>query len=178
MEKKLLAVIVLILIASLSVAGCTVGLPGTSSPTPTPTPISSPTVSTPTPQADYGSFFDKFFESGNAITERPFTKSANARGNDVYKGIVRNSSLPESYKMTTVIELMSSKTEAKSLYDQTVAQKIGEGFTPRPDFAASYKAQFTYVTEVWAGIRTGQQFYVMYYNEPMVSPSWLVTTEA
>jgi hypothetical protein len=38
MEKKLLAIIMLVIVASLSVAGCTVGLPSTSSPTPTPTP--------------------------------------------------------------------------------------------------------------------------------------------
>jgi hypothetical protein len=55
------AIVVLVMVASLSIAGCIVNTP-TSSPTPTPT-------STPTPTTDYSSYFDKWFEGGNAIME-------------------------------------------------------------------------------------------------------------
>lgn len=44
MTKKVVAILVLVIVASLSVAGCTVGLPGTSSPTPTPTPTTTPST--------------------------------------------------------------------------------------------------------------------------------------
>lgn len=111
---------------------------------------------------------------------QPFTKSTNDRGDDVYKGIARNSSLPESAGMTIVAELTNSQDAAMSLYNQTVAQKINEGFSARPDYAAAYKAEFPYVTEVWVGVsqQTGQQFYVLYYYDSNVSPSWVFTTEA
>jgi hypothetical protein len=178
MTKKLLAIIVIVVIASLSVAGCTVGLPSTSSPTPTSTPTPVPTVSTPTPQADYSSYFDKWFESGNAIMDRPFTKSTNQRGNDVYKGITRNVSKPESSKMTTVVELTKSKAEAKQLYDQTVAQKINEGFTSSPYWIAIYKAWWPQLTDIWVGVRSGQEYTVSYQYNTYVYPSWMLTSEA
>ncbi len=59
MIKKVAAIVVLVIVASLSIAGCIVNTP-TSSPTPT---------STLTPTTDYSSYFDKWFEGGNAIME-------------------------------------------------------------------------------------------------------------
>ncbi len=110
---------------------------------------------------------------------QPFTKGMNARGNDFYKGVTRNSSLPESDAVTNVIELTKSQAEAKQLYDQTVSQKLSEGFTFRSDYAAASKAESSNFTDVWVGVsqQTGL-FYVMYYRDPNVSPSWLFATEA
>lgn len=42
MKREVLAILVLVIVASLSVAGCTVGLPSTSSSSPTPTPTTTP----------------------------------------------------------------------------------------------------------------------------------------
>jgi hypothetical protein len=48
MIKKVVAIVLLVIVASLSVAGCiVVNLPNTSSPTPTPTPTPMPTGATP-----------------------------------------------------------------------------------------------------------------------------------
>jgi predicted small secreted protein len=129
---------------------------------------------------DYSSYFNKFYTGGNAIVTQPFTKSTNDRGDDVYKGVARNSSEPESAQYTIVAELTNSQDAAKSLYNQTVAQKINEGFTSLPDYAAAFKAEFPSITEVWFGQsqQTGQGFYVIYYNDANVSPSWVFTTEA
>jgi len=169
MEKRFLAIIVLVMIASLSVAGCVTN-PSTSSPTPTATPTAT----------DYSSYFNKAFTSGNAIMAQPFTKGTNDRGNDVYKGVGRNSSLPESDAMTDVIELTQSQAAAKQLYDQAVAQKLSEGFTLRPDWVAETKASAPYMIEVWEGQQSvsGQAFIVEYYYDSNVSPSWLFMTEA
>jgi hypothetical protein len=73
-----------------------------------------------------------------------------------------------------------SQAEAKQLYDRTVAQKLSEGFTPQPDAAASVKAESPFYTEVRAGVsqQTGQQFWVDYYHDSNVSPSWLFETDA
>jgi hypothetical protein len=100
--------------------------------------------------------------------------------NDVYKGIARNSSLPESQKMTDSIELAQSQAIAKQLYDQTVAQKLSEGFTPRTDWIAAAKASAPYMTDVWEGQQSmsGQAFIVLYYYDGNVSPSWLFETQA
>ena len=143
----------------------------------TPTPI--PTVITPTPPPDYSSYFDQSFESGTSIMDRPFTKSINSRGNEVYKGVVRNASLPKDRGMTTVVELTTSKAQAKLLYDQTVAQKIKEGFTPRYDWIAQDKAAWPWVTEDWTGqlYGNGQQFGVRYlYSSELLS--WELITQA
>jgi hypothetical protein len=173
LEKKLLAITMLAIVGSLSIAGCTVNLPSTSSATPTPT-------STPTPPADYSSYFNTAFTSGNSIMVQPFTKGTNDRGDAVYEGVGRNSSLPESSDMTIVIELTQSQAEAKQLYDQTVAQKTNEGFTLQPAWVAGDKAESPYITEVWVGQQSvsGQEFVVMYYNNANVSPSWLFVTQA
>lgn len=138
------------------------------------------TVATPTPSADYSSYFNTAFTSGNAIVVQPFTKGTNNRGNAVYKGVTRNSSLPASQAMTNVIELTQSQADAKQLYDQTVAQKLSEGFTAQPNAAALFKAGYPFYTEVWIGVsqQTGQVFYVMYYSDSHISPSWLFMTEA
>jgi hypothetical protein len=132
-----------------------------------------------TRSADLSSYFDKAFEAGNAIIERPFTQSTNERGNDVYKGVGRNASLSEHASMTTVVELAKSKAEAKQLYDQTLAQKVGEGFTVNPNWIAQAKAQlFSYVTDFWTGqnYSTGQQVTVFYYYNSEIT-SWVLVTE-
>jgi hypothetical protein len=178
MTKKLLAIIVIVILASLSVAGCTVGVPSTSSPTPTATPTPTPT-STPIPApVDYSSSFNKNFEGAGAIMERPFTKSTNQRGNDVYKGITRNTALAESSKMTTVVELTKSQAEAKQLYDQTIAQKLSEGFIVNHAWIAQAKAADPGQTDIWAGSSSaGQQFYAAYGYISYVY-SWTFMTES
>jgi hypothetical protein len=72
-----------------------------------------------------------------------------------------------------------SEAYAKQLYDRTVAQKVNEGFTPRPDLIAADKAERPGVTECWRGINygSGQGFSVEYSDNPYVS-SWLVMTES
>src|SRR5665647_213304 len=52
MKKKVAAILVLVMVASLSVAGCTVGLPSTSSSSPTPIPTKTPSNLTQVISAD------------------------------------------------------------------------------------------------------------------------------
>jgi hypothetical protein len=157
MERKLLAIIVFAMIASLSVAGCTVGLPSTASPTPTPTPSSTSTSST-----DLSSYFQNYFESGNSIIERPFTKSTNERGNDVYKGVGRNASLPGSKSVTIVVEVTKSEAEAKQVHDSQVSEKLNQGYTPDPTDAAQWQTNNPGTVAVWIGYY-GDSYYNCYY---------------
>jgi hypothetical protein len=166
---KKVAVIALVIVASLSLAGCTFPI-STSSPTPMPTP--TPTA-TPTPVVDYSSVLTKQNEAGVGIMERPFTKSTNERGNDVYKGVGRNASKPGSKSVIWVIELTKSQAEAKQLYDKYVAQRLNEGYTPRPDWVAGWNHP-----GAWAGVQysSGNQFTVFYRYNSAVN-SWDITTE-
>jgi hypothetical protein len=177
--KPITAIIVLfVVIASLSLSGCISNNP-TTSPSPTTYTASSPTP-TPTPMAssDFSSYFNTIYSGGTSMIKQQFTKGTSA-GNTVYKGVTKNSSATGNYQYTVVIELTQSQSVAKQLYDQTVAQKLSEGFTARPDIAASYKVVSPHITEVWVGqdLYT-DRFYVMYNHDSNVSPSWLVTTEA
>jgi len=162
MKKKLLAIIVLILIATLSVAGCTVGVRSTSSPTPTPT--TAPTVTTPTPAVDYSSILTKQNEGGAGIMERPYTKSTSERGNDVYKGVGRNATLPGSHSVTLVIELTKLETEAKQVYDKAVNDKVSEGYTVDSVSIAKYKANNPGTIDAWMGTYGMNVFVCSYYD--------------
>lgn len=175
-RTKVIVGIVVILL--LLVGGLVVMSSPILSPTPTPNPTSSPTPE-PTLKGptDLSSYFDGAFESGNSIVERPFTKSINSRANEVYKGITRNASLPESFKTTVVIELTASQSEAKQLYDQMVAQKIKEGYTARTDWISSVKATEPILTNAWGGQLHGSgQFIIKYYYNGDIS-SWLFETQ-
>jgi hypothetical protein len=112
------------------------------------------------------------------MVKQPFAKSTSMRGNPIYKGANKNSSAIGNYQYTTVLELVQSKADAKQLYDQTVALKLGEGFTARPDLAASYKAGFPQNVEVWVGQQSGNLYYIEYYNDHNVAPPWIVGTDA
>jgi hypothetical protein len=172
---KKLAVIALVIVASLLVAGCTTNTSSSSTPTPTPTPTST---STSTSNLDYSSYYQKLWEGSGMIVERTFTKSTNVRGNDVYLGIMRNATLSQGTGVTTVMELTKSKNESTQLYDKYVSDKLAADFTPRSDWIAQFKASDTgNYTNIWIGQSGSQQFYVMYRYNPDVS-SWELTTEA
>jgi hypothetical protein len=176
MTKKAPAIVALILIASLSAAGCTVGLPSTSSPTPTSTTTST-TTSTPiqTP-ADYSSALTRQLESYNLVMEQPFTKSTNARGNDVYKGVARNATVPGSKNVTFVIEKTKSKAEAKNVYNATVAAKLKEGYKANRTNAAAYKATKAY-EEVWVG-NYSRLWFMCNYGQNLILHGWAFTQES
>jgi hypothetical protein len=169
---KKVAVIALVIVASLSIAGCTVGLPSTSSPSPTPTPTPVPTP------VDYSSKLTSVVESGNFIMTRPFTKSTNSRGNDVYKGVGRNATMSGSKDVTLVFELTNSKTEAKRIYDEIIASKLREGYTLDSTELSKIKAS-THWDEVWFGRYGSSWFECSYaYDYGPEIPYWTVTQQS
>jgi hypothetical protein len=176
MIKKAPAIVALILVASLSAAGCTVSLPGTSSPSPTSTTTSTTTSTATSTPADYSSALTKQLESYNFIMERPFTMSTNARGNDVYTGVGRNATVPGSENVTFVIEKMKSKAEAKNVYNATVAAKLKEGYKANNTSAAAYKATKAY-EEVWVGNHSANWF-MCNYGQNLILHGWAFSQES
>lgn len=160
---KKVAVIALVIVASLSIAGCTSN--STSSPT-------------PTPATDLSSDLTKAVESVNFIMERPFTKSINERGNDVYKGVGRNSTSPGSASVTLVYEVTKSQNESKKVYDEAVATKLKEGYTADPSQAAMYKARNPNVKEVWIGSSGTKDFLCFYDYDTNFFNSWEVLQQS
>ena len=170
MERKLLAIIVFAMIASLSVAGCFAA-------TPTPVPPSPIPTVTPTPSADYSSYYTSTWQGASFIVTQPFTKSTNVRGNDIYLGIMKNATLSDAPPVTTVMELTTGEAQAKQVYDNYVAAKLNEGFSLRSDWVAELNASIPGYSGIWVGQNGQQQFYVFYrYNSDV--QSWEVTTEA
>ncbi len=169
--KSITAIAVLLLVvASLLVTGCTTSTTSTTSPTPTPTPI-------PTP-VDYSSALTNASESTNFIMERPFTKSINERGNDVYKGVGRNATNPSSHSVTLVKEVTKSQTEAKTVYDDAIATKLKEGYTPAPEEAAAWKPSgCPDCVAVWMGYKGNSGFFCLYGYDYTVN-GWLVTEQS
>lgn len=157
MQLKPITVIavLLLVIASLLIAGCTVNLPNSSSPTPSPT--TTPTVTTPTQSSstDYSSELTKLFESGNFNMIQPFGKSINERGNDVYKGVGINAT---GHSVTIVVEFIRSDADAKSVYNAQVASKEKEGYVFSAERTASRKAECKDCGGEWVGTNGNEVF--------------------
>jgi hypothetical protein len=178
--KKAPLIVALILVASLSAAGCTGSLPSTSSPTTTSSTTSTTTSTTTKTTADYSSTLTELYESFNLTMVRPFTKSTNARGNDVYTGVGRNATVPGSSNVTFVIEKTKSKAEAKNVYNATVAAKLKEGYKANRTQAATYKATSAY-EEVWVGNYSAKWFVCNYGQNSdvgLILHGWAVTQES
>ncbi|HEX7514287.1 MAG TPA: hypothetical protein VF393_01640 [archaeon] len=165
-------IIALILVASLAAAGCT-GLPSTSPPTTTSTSTTTSTTTKTT--ADYSSALTELYKSYNLTIVQPFTKSTNARSNDVYKGIARNATVRGSSNVTIVIEKTKSKAEAKNVYNATVAAKLKEGYKANRTQAAAYKATSAY-EEVWVGNYSANWF-MCNYGQNLILHSWAFSQE-
>lgn len=173
-NKRAVAAIVAV-VASLLIAGCITN--NTASPSPTSTPTSTP-VPTPALPPDLSAWFTQHWEGGDGIVTRPFTKSTNDRGNDVYKGAVRRTNVSSQFEFTIVEELARSQSEAKQLYDKAVADLTNEGFVLRPDWVADFNKQWVGHTEVWMGQRGNQQVRVSYVYGDHPVHSWFVTTQS
>ena len=168
---KATVIIAVILVVSLSAAGCT-GLPSTSSPTTTSTTTSTTTKTS----ADYSSALTELYKSYNLTMVQPFKKSTNARGNDVYTGVGRNATVPGSPSVTIVIEKMKSKAEAKNVYNTTIAAKLKEGYKANRTLAATYKATSAY-EEVWVG-NYSVNWFMCNYGQNLILHSWAVSQES
>jgi hypothetical protein len=171
--KKTLAIIAIVMLASLSMVGC-VNYTNTTSSSPTPT--ATPTA-TPAANADYSSYYTKTWQGSGFIVTQPFTQSTNVRGNDIYMGIMKNATLASTTPMTVVMELAKTEAQAKQVYDNYVSTQLNAGFTPRSDWIAALNASVPGYSGIWVGTYAQQQFYVLYRYNPYVQ-SWEVTTEA
>ncbi len=162
MIRRLLTITVLILvIAAMTIAGCT--SPSDPSPTPsnsptatpTSTPTTSPTVK-PTPKAtpkvtpkatpvpskkptpssgnDYSATLTAKFDEKYVI-KKPFSKSTNSNGNVVYSGVVQDGDdklHPYSHKIT--IELTKNRDDTKTRYAQYKAFLLSNGLVKEFDY--------------------------------------------
>jgi hypothetical protein len=127
--KHITAIIVLFLVvASLSAAGCTVT--STSSPTPTPTQV--PTIVTPTPTAvkatptplpDYTAMLNNKTSGGYVVTT-PFKKTT-INGKVAYEGVV--SKTGNAFK--TQLFPMHSYSDALRYREELVASYKAQGYT-------------------------------------------------
>ena len=107
--------VLLLLIASLLIAGCTV----TNTNTPTSTTSQNATslyqIRTTTTNAVAKGIADNYTKAGYAIV-KPFTVGKNQFGNDVYAGVVRENSSTHihPYEHNVTIEIMKSKNETQT----------------------------------------------------------------
>lgn len=166
MIKKLAVAVIIITIATLSIAGCTSSGPSTDG------PFTSPAQEM-NPRPDYSSWYngDKMIEqdTGQYMTvEKPFTRSTNVRGNDVYMAVISDSK--GNNPSNSSYELAKTKAEGLQIFNKTVADKQKAGFTdisgrkPNPSDLAS-----------WGGDLGSQRFYIYYHYDPSVS-SWELHT--
>jgi len=139
MKTKLAALVVLAVVASLCVAGCTV----TNTSSPSPTAAQSPsapyqiktTTSTPTSTA----ITDNYASNGYEVV-KPFTQATNQYGNVVYTGVIddNNSTHLAPYQHNVTIELMKNKTETKQRVSQLAAIYSQQGYAFPPNMTGTY----------------------------------------
>jgi len=131
-------VVLLVVVASLLVVGCTVNTSSTSSPTPTPTPVPTvvtPTPSvkatstpkpTPTPAPDYSSELNSnsgWLGRGYSITTQ--FKKTTLNGREAYVGSLTKT----GFTMPVQIFPMSSYSDAVSYREQLINNYKAQGYT-------------------------------------------------
>ena len=127
MIKKFLAIIVLVMVASLAVAGCTVTNTSNPSPTATQSPSSIYQIKTTATNATSAVITDDYAKGGYDIV-KPFIVGTDQYGNTVYAGLVRDNSSSHVtvYEHNITIEIMKGKpetiTRAAQLRDVYVKQ--------------------------------------------------------
>lgn len=183
-----LAAAVVIIIASLSVAGC---MSSNSPNQNTDAPFTSP-AQTMNPHPDYASVYGKIHVSrgdpsnGGYRENVPFAKSTNARGNDVYSAVA------DQGRWVVAHELVKTKAEAQQIFNTSVTDKQKNGFTIDPAGIDGIKnppmslmepppsreevQEEVHYVDVWAGTLGSQQFSITYEYYPPVN-SWQVTTD-
>lgn len=127
MIRKLLAIIVLVMVTSLSVAGCTTPSTGPNSTT---SPSNNATVSIPAPKsADLSAQLNNAFTSKNYTLVVPFTRAVNQYGNWVYSGVVKDGEdklVPYVHNMT--IEETKNRSETLTRFNAYISQAMTNGY--------------------------------------------------
>lgn len=119
MIKKVVAIIVLVMFASLSVAGCTTSTPSTNTATP-----SSPTSS------DLAAELNKAFTNQGITIASRFTQTTNQYGNAVYAGVVRDGdagTTPSVHNIT--VEEAKNHNDSEGRFAAYVAQAQKAGYS-------------------------------------------------
>ena len=117
MIKKSLPILVLVIVASLSVAGCTTSTPSTNTVTPS-SPVSS----------DLAADLNKAFTDQGITIVSQFTKTTNQYGNAVYAGVVKDGNTgttPSVHNITIEEAKNQNDSEARFATDVAQAQKAG-----------------------------------------------------
>jgi hypothetical protein len=119
MIKKLAVALLIVMIASLSVAGCTSSTPTTTTTSPS-TPAS----------ADQATKITNMFKAQNSTIIKPFTQSTNQYGNTVYTGTIKDGeSVLVPYTQNVTIEQTKDRNTSLSRFNAYVAQAKQQGYT-------------------------------------------------
>ena len=147
MVKKVTVAAIIVIIASLSVAGLiTVFVAGAN---------------------DYSDYYNQAW--GDRIVEKPFHKTKSDRGNDLYVGVVRNAS--SQYPATMSFEHVQTQSDAAKIYTDIVDAAKSEGYMSMV-FSSSNLKSDPFV-ERWQGTTSLNYMHVTYYYNEAVN-SWLV----
>ena len=121
--------VLLLLVTSLSVSGCTVTNTDNPSPTRLPIPSSLYQIKTTTTNATSNAITANYASNGYKIV-KAFTKGTNQYGNVVYTGTLndKNATHLKPYQHNVTIELIKNKTETKQRVSQLAAIYSSWGF--------------------------------------------------
>jgi hypothetical protein len=148
---KLLAIIVLVMITSLSVAGCT------TSPTPNVNQtISPPNTTTALQSADLSAKFDNALRSYNLTIVVPFTRAVNQYGNWVYTAAAKDGEeklVPFVHNLT--IEETQNRNDTYTRFNAYVAQAVSNGYKPSTSSSSS---------SYWQGSKGSDSLYIHIYE--------------
>ena len=134
MKKQFLIILmVIIVLATVFVAGCTGGITNTTSTSPTTSTATTTSKVTPTPTpatasiptaSEFSNMWVRSHPNDTLVT--PFTKSVNERGHVAFTGVTRG---PYSHgDETNIFELCKDKADAQQIYQQLVNQASLSGY--------------------------------------------------
>ncbi len=131
MIKKVLAVVIVCALLSISITGCTVSNT-TSSPSPTETPNFSPfyEINGTSVNETSSAITDNYTEAGYVVIKR-FTEGVNQYGNPIFEGVVEDTSSSQlgPYEHDITIELMKDENQTTERVNQLKEYYIKQGYS-------------------------------------------------
>jgi hypothetical protein len=166
--KVTFAIVLLLLVAATSVAGCPNLQQSTPTPTsspftqvtPVPTVLATP-IPTPTPTPgpnDAIKFFTGWLEQQQYVIRQPLGHGINSIGNDVYRGTVARGTMTATVEIQTYQTIYDTQQGALTYKNNF----IGQGYVQREDTPTSWYGTKS-TGEAWMTVNTKDLYVVVFW---------------
>ena len=122
---------------------------------------------------DYSSYYNTAYGT-HGVVVTSFYKTTSDNGNDLYVGVVRNFSSPQSEPNTITLEICTSQSQAAQIYQTAVTNATNAGYVARTTAPVFNHP----ITQGWQGDNAYNDYkMIAYYQDANVGNAWVVETQ-